>query len=417
MAKLSLGMEEEVKMEVESDSDEATNHSTESNSSSSSSSSSDNTDSEHVGVEEKTEVAKILKNYIELPKGLCENIDIFNEFFSIQMWTGLPEPVKNHLKVNFLPKFPSNDNLQKDITISKLFTREEFRFGSSPLSDFHKNLENGNFRPEISKLRASIQKSQRREQRFQECERISRIAKSVMLSREKLLRATYNTPPGTLLKIDRNYQNIPPEFVPSPAAARAKKRYFQEISNIAEELGTDGFLSADENFPEASPAQLSRKQKRHLSGIQGGASSPGAEPRIYSTCAPRTGNLDHLVGPGGTPSLSEDYYRQMIAIHKKRKLEEGDHPDLDVSNIKLKDVHVRTQLASGHRRPLPHSKLFNGGSPSSTTSSKKSHVSTPSGAALSSTKIKMEKMEPCSVSNITISKPYYIILYIHTYLF
>lgn len=398
MAKLSLGMEEEIKMEVETDSDEATNHSTDTNSSSSSaSSSSENSDSEQVELEEKTEIAKILKSQIELPKGLCENVNIFNEFFSIQMWNGLPEPIKNHLKLNFLPKFPSNDNLQKDITISKLFNQEEFRFGTSPLVKFQKNLEIGNYKPEIAKLKASIQKSQRREFRFQEVERISRIAKSVILSREKLLQATYNTPPNTVLKIDRNYQNIAPEFVPSPAAARAKKRYFQEISSISEEIGTDGFLSGDDNYPEGHPIQLSRKQKRHLSGIQGGAASPGAEPRIYSTCSLRSGNLDHLVGPGGTPSLSEDFYRQMISIHKKRKVDEPDHPDLETSSIKLKDVHLRTQLASGHRRPLPHSKLFNGGSPSSTTSSKKSLIS---GAAsiFGPTKVKMEKFEPLSVS-------------------
>lgn len=32
--------------------------------------------------------------------------------------------------------------------------------------------------------------------------------------------------------------------------------------------------------------------------------------------------LDHLVGPGGTAALSEEFYRQIIFQHKKRKLEE-----------------------------------------------------------------------------------------------
>lgn len=39
--------------------------------------------------------------------------------------------------------------------------------------------------------------------------------------------------------------------------------------------------------------------------------------------APRSGGaLDHLVGPGGTAALSEDFYRQIILQHKKRKLDE-----------------------------------------------------------------------------------------------
>lgn len=38
--------------------------------------------------------------------------------------------------------------------------------------------------------------------------------------------------------------------------------------------------------------------------------------------SPRGGTLDHLVGPGGTAALSEEFYRQIIFQHKKRKLEE-----------------------------------------------------------------------------------------------
>lgn len=38
--------------------------------------------------------------------------------------------------------------------------------------------------------------------------------------------------------------------------------------------------------------------------------------------SPRGGTLDHLVGPGGTDALSEEFYRQVIYRHKKRKLED-----------------------------------------------------------------------------------------------
>lgn len=236
--------------------------------SSSSSSDSDNS-SESAGqdIDENIEIARILKNNFELPKGLCENSDIFNEFFSLKTWNNLPEPVKNHLMNNFLPKFPENDKFNKALAIQKLFNREEFRFGTTPLVDFGNNLQEGNYRPEISKLRASIAKSQRREKRFQECERISRMAKSIMLSREKLLRAAYDAPPGTVLRVERTFQSTP-KFSCLPAAARAKKRYFQDINFISKEIGIDGPLSEDENYPEGPPAQLSRKQRRHLSGIQ-----------------------------------------------------------------------------------------------------------------------------------------------------
>lgn len=56
--------------------------------------------------------------------------------------------------------------------------------------------------------------------------------------------------------------------------------------------------------------------------FQGGAASPGAELRILGTLS-QGGALDHLVGPGGTAALSEEFYRQIIQQHRKRKVEEA----------------------------------------------------------------------------------------------
>lgn len=38
--------------------------------------------------------------------------------------------------------------------------------------------------------------------------------------------------------------------------------------------------------------------------------------------AKKGGTLDHLVGPGGISPLSEEFYRQMLYQHKKRKHED-----------------------------------------------------------------------------------------------
>lgn len=60
---------------------------------------------------------------------------------------------------------------------------------------------------------------------------------------------------------------------------------------------------------------------------QQGATLPGCEPRIQSTTTQRGGssgsaNLDHLIGPGGTISISEELYRDLLGQHRKRKNEE-----------------------------------------------------------------------------------------------
>ncbi len=215
------------------------------------------------------EPARILKHQLDLPKGLCDNVNIFNEFFSLDTWNNLPEPIKDHL-VNFLPNFstdPLTNRHEQDATIEQFFNNGIHRFGASPLRDFQKNLEEGNFQPDISRLRSNIQKSLRREQKFQECEHLSRLAKSLVVSRERLLKAAYDSPCGATLKVERVFHGTN-KLSTSAAAMRAKKRYFQDITTISEDVGLNPSLSDDENYPEGPPAQLSRKQRRHLSGIQ-----------------------------------------------------------------------------------------------------------------------------------------------------
>lgn len=216
------------------------------------------------------EPVRVLKQNLQLPKELCENQSLFFEFFTLELWKSLPIDDQLHLR-SFLPTF-SNDaheNVsEQNITVKKLFSNEISRFDQSPLIDFQENLESGNYRPDISRLLANILKSQRREQRFQECERLSHTVKSVLISREKLLRLAYNTPPGANLKVADRYVNGNITLSSSAAALRAKKRYFQEMSAIIDATGLIEPLSEDENYPEGPPPQLSRKQRRHLSGIQ-----------------------------------------------------------------------------------------------------------------------------------------------------
>lgn len=215
------------------------------------------------------EPARILKQNFELPKGLCENPKIFHEFFSLDTWECLPDHMQDQLKA-YLPQFtgiisdPREEQHENNVTLQKLFTNQITRFNSSPLIDFQKNLEEGNYRPDISRLRANIRKSQRREQRFQECERISRLAKSLVVSREKLLRMAYDSPPDVCLRVD----NQIPKLATSAAAARAKKRYFKEISSIMEDVGLDVSFSDDENYAKESSPTLTKKQKRHLNNIR-----------------------------------------------------------------------------------------------------------------------------------------------------
>lgn len=239
---------------------------------SSSAASSSSSDSEQSS--QSLEPARILKHNLELPKSLCENPRIFHEFFSLETWKCLPDHMQDQLKA-FLPRFDgivANENeehIEMNVTLQKLFTNQITRFGASPLVAFQRHLEEGNYRPDISRLRANIRKSQRREQRFQQCERVSRLAKSLVVSREKLLRAAYDgINCQALNSMADKVTNDVPKLTSTAAAERAKKRYFEDISAIMEDVGLDLQLSDDENYPEGPPVHLTRKQQKYLTGTQ-----------------------------------------------------------------------------------------------------------------------------------------------------
>ncbi|XP_059610747.1 uncharacterized protein LOC132257735 [Phlebotomus argentipes] len=339
-------------MEMDTDS-ECSQNSTESRNTSASSTTGRSEESvDDVG--EPLEAATIAKQRLNLPKGLCESKSIFNEFFSDKMWNTLTNDMRTYLVDNFLPKFPGNDEHEKDITLQMIFNRETFRFGSSPLVDFQRNLEEGNYRPDIVKYRNSILRSQRREQRYQECERISRIAKASVMSRERLLRLAYDSPPGASLKRAAESANHVAKAVNVAAAVRAKKRFYQEISSTAKEMGIP--LSDDEGFPDmgASAAPSIARKKRNLA-LNPGPTSPCAEVKIISTFTQRFASAENPGVPLNVVPPTEDSYRTMLYQHKKRKLREAEHPELDVSEVKLKDIYARTQLSVGYRRLTPNS--------------------------------------------------------------
>lgn len=129
----------------------------------SSSSSSDSSSGSSEGEEETTEPVRILGHSLELPQELCEDYTVFKEFFSMKTWESLEDKHKEHL-MEYLPKFPEDDKEEKEKTIKMLLTHEPFHF-TSPLSVFFNNLRQGNYRPDIAKMRKFLMKARGKQQR------------------------------------------------------------------------------------------------------------------------------------------------------------------------------------------------------------------------------------------------------------
>jgi nuclear factor related to kappa-B-binding protein len=209
-------------------------------------------------VAENCEIAKILDQKFQLPKDLCENRNIFDELFSLSTWNGFSQEEKDHLST-FLPEFPENNEQERSATIEQFFTNQISRFDQTPLDVFHNNLQDGNYRPDIAYYRKCILKAEEREQRIRECERVSLLTEKLILSREKLLRSVYNNSPDVYSTAATNtLLQSSPKLSSSIAAMRGSKRYFQDISKIAEEANHT--LSDDEVSCHRSSMQWSKKQ-------------------------------------------------------------------------------------------------------------------------------------------------------------
>ncbi|XP_067641416.1 nuclear factor related to kappa-B-binding protein [Eurosta solidaginis] len=310
------------------------------------------------------ELATILKETLRLPRGLCENAKIFCEFFSAETWNLLPIPIRERLQ-QLLPHFtnlvtPQEEAFERQRTLIMLFNGDLKRFGHTPLTDLQRELEDGNYRPDVLKLRQSIAKSRRREQRFQKCERISQFAKDLFLSRERLLRKAYKSAPDTILRTERNTkrQQNTLHVDTKLCTVRSRKRYHKELKNITEQLGVKaGDLSEDEEECTADDVIIDDFNRNSKSDISPFSKTPtiATDRFIYSTFFKRRHELtDEDAVRADQQSqqtrLSNRNFRSFMLEHKRRKLKEPTLPDFETSDIRLRDVCARAQMGSNFKQ-------------------------------------------------------------------
>ncbi|XP_050072597.1 nuclear factor related to kappa-B-binding protein [Anopheles maculipalpis] len=326
----------------------------------------------------------MLSNKFMLPKDLCDSGAIFEEFFSFELWDTLPRTTQQKL-AKLLPVV-KDDRVEATTLVHSLLSHELHRFGKEPMDDFRSKLSNGCFRFDVAKLQHNLAKLTTKDKRMIELQRMSRLAQNVMLSREAVLfselhsnderalptagRITYNY--GRRRQLDYD-GNISSSMVKS--LVMSKKRYLAEIISICDEVGLSLTLSDEEDCMHALPTGAVRKQRRMVStGSQSGEQA-SVQTAAVSSCSNIPMKKPGMIGSGvngaagntidGTifnaPKLyvvTEEHYRKLIQQHRKRKMEEPEHPELDLDNMKLKDVVSRTQIAAGYRRILPLPKVY-----------------------------------------------------------
>lgn len=317
------------------------------------------------GAEERMEQCKVGGKVLKLPELFLEKKHIFKSVLSMETWnTTLSDGQKEQLKA-LLPSFPGTDNKEIENTLKMLFDGENIKFGN-PLQDLQKKLKEGYLHPEIARYRKQTRQFRYRDYKMRQQRRLSDLLKRLLLSRQELLEHASALAPGDPFKF-----HCPPSPVKkiSPMEQIIKKKTFRILKEVREECGFPD-TSSDEDEESASPVQRSRRQLfKSLGPI------PSPEPTIPSVLAtyaskpsvlpppsstPMVNGDGYHPGPEGhasvTPSLqtkrprpispvevTEDSYKIMIRLHKRKKLLQQDLPELDTSSVNLQDILNRCQ--------------------------------------------------------------------------
>ncbi|XP_002019633.2 nuclear factor related to kappa-B-binding protein [Drosophila persimilis] len=320
---------------------------------------------------DELELAQLSKrDTFRLPRGLCENSAIFHEFFSMETWQLLPQHVQARLQ-SLLPDFTGlvsapQAGAEQQRTLVQLFNGGLQRFGQSPLLQLQRQLEDGNLRPDVLKLRRSIQHSSRREFRFQQAERLSQLAKELFLSREHMLKLAYtSSPPDESAAAAKSMMPRPRKRKP-PALSmenkmcsqRAKKRYVQELLEVIQELKVPpGEISAEEEDEECADLmkrlpKMETEPKVEATAVR--SSNAADKKSIYNTFFKRRPGVDdeqvlRSMQAGRIPQLNDKNFKKYLRDYKRRKVEQPENPEFDTSEVRLRDICTRAQFVGSFK--------------------------------------------------------------------
>ncbi|GFR66708.1 nuclear factor related to kappa-B-binding protein [Elysia marginata] len=317
------------------------------------------------GPDERMEQCKLGGKVLKLPELFLEKKHIFKSVLSMDTWNAtLSVDQKSRLEA-LLPSFPARGDEEIEKTLMMLFNGENIKFGN-PLQDLQKKLKEGYLHPEIARYRKQTRQFRYRDYKMRQQRRLSDLLKRLLLSRQELFEHATALAPGDPIK----FQCPPPPVKKiSPMEQIIKKKTIRILKEVREECGFPD-TSSDEDEESTSPVQRSRRQLfKSLGPI------PSPEPTIPSVLAtyatkpvvpppsssiPLVNGDAHHHGPEGQAQVTssaqakrprpispvevtEDSYKFMLRLHKRKRLLQPDLPELDTSSVNLQDILARCQ--------------------------------------------------------------------------
>ncbi|GFU28334.1 nuclear factor related to kappa-B-binding protein [Nephila pilipes] len=285
------------------------------------------------------------KKVLRLPECFCAEEEVFFEVLSPNTWKSVFNNRHGERLRKLLPVFPENDEKEKNITLRKLIHGENFKFGS-PFQHFFKKLKDGFLSADVVEVTKTLKRANYREYKNQQKQYSFHLFQEILLSRKKLIDASYILPPDQPVKMQ--------QFIAKPKDAtlseRTRLRYFSALQDLREEVGEIETSSEDENYPESSPPKVSRKFKKQLQNHEASLSSEMTRITATTTFPPGFLGSGHFLNHCFDMfEVSEERYREMLLTHKERLILSPDHPKLATSHIDLKSVSSRCNFS---KRPI-----------------------------------------------------------------
>ncbi|KAJ7381339.1 hypothetical protein OS493_001464 [Desmophyllum pertusum] len=281
---------------------------------------------------------------IALPLELIEQEEIFSKVVSMETWMNILTPTdRKHLE-KFLPVLPTDYPHAQEENISALLGGENFRFGN-PVQQFQKKLKDGDLYPDVVKYKKLCRKAKYKEYKIQQQRYHKKVLREILISRQEILDQIGRQNPGEPIKTSGH--------TPSTDAFLMEQRVSTRLKSILSECRQqcqEGNGSSDDEERNVATGPFGPAMGLFM------AAPFHILPRVVGGFHPMLrAALPFAAGYHGFPYpspavhqvpssnvVTEDDFQKMIQIHRKRRLTNEDHPELDTRFTSVQDIIFRT---------------------------------------------------------------------------
>lgn len=299
------------------------------------------------------EVCNFAGTELALPIDLIEQKEVFFKLISMDTWKSvLTQEDRKHLET-FLPELPTDYPHAQEENLSALLGGQNFWFGN-PVQQFQQKLKDGYFYPDVVKYKKLCRKAKLKEYKIQQQKYHRKLLREILISRQEILDQIGRQGPGEPINTSGH--------TPSANSVIMEHRVNTRLRRILEDCRQqcqDGSLSSDDEERIGAGALgsamgLFMSPYYILPGVFSGIPGilGGAMP--YPSCH---GFPFHPTATHRPPSpnvVTEEDVQKMIQVHRKRRLANEDHPELDTRFTSIQDIVTRTNPS---KKPCKSSEL------------------------------------------------------------